>query len=84
MGEFSKYRQMRESGATAAVVYTAAKHQGMDTVMRYRLLREVFDLDLAQAKEVMIVADGGASLEAHQENLIEPLRQLLEENEEQS
>jgi hypothetical protein len=51
-----------------------------DRITAIRVIRERFDLDLAQAKEVMLQAEGtAASLNEHQERLAEILERAFEE-----
>jgi len=81
MDDFRKYKQMRDDGALPGGVYRAARNDGVDKVTLIRLLRRVFDLSLAQAKEVTIVASGRAdALSEHQAVLIPALEDALVES----
>jgi hypothetical protein len=76
--DFSRYLAMRGAGAGPEVVYRSARTDGLDRITIIRLLRRVFNMSLAEAKEVGIVADGlAASLEEYQERFIEPLSEAL-------
>jgi hypothetical protein len=71
LDDTTKYRQMLEQGADPAKIYIAAKEDGQDRITCIGILRNLFGLDLAQAKEIMIITDGVApSLTAYQDNLI--------------
>jgi len=58
MDNFAKYEEMRDNGASPADVYASAESAGLDNISCIRLIRKVFGLSLAQAKEVA----GGAKL----------------------
>jgi len=80
MSEFTKYEQMKASGATAVEVYRAGKENGCSEIECLRLLRAVFDLSFIDAKRVVVAADeDGASLEDHQQRLISGLREALKD-----
>jgi hypothetical protein len=59
--DFKKYEVMRNSGAEPEKVYQAAVHDGIDPIARIRLIRAVYSLSPAEAKEVMLRAEGVAS-----------------------
>lgn len=81
MDNFGKYEQMRDSGAAPQDVYRTAKADGLDPITVLRLLRRVFSLSLAQAKEATIAADGlAASLNDYQEQWIPVVEQALSES----
>jgi hypothetical protein len=74
MSEFPQYEELRAGGATPVQVYQGAKAAGMGQIDAIRMLRTVFGLSLAEAKEVPIVASGVAnSLREHEENLAREL-----------
>jgi hypothetical protein len=74
-----KYRAMRHVGLKPVEVYQLAKAEGLDFIACIRLLRDVFALNLVEAKEVAVIGDGSAnSLAEYQERFVEPLRQVLE------
>ena len=78
--DVAAYESLRDAGSSPAEVYRAAQRDGFDRIQQARMLRYVFDLSLAQVKEIMIVADGRArSLEEHQENLIPEIEAALEQ-----
>ena len=58
MDEWTKYQRLVDSGVSAHDVYLLAKDDGVDYVACIRLLRQLFDLDLMQAKEITIGARG--------------------------
>ncbi len=78
--DFSKYHVLRRKGASSAEVYRQAKADGEDEIACFRLLREVFDLTLVDAKRIIVVANGQVdSLEEHQENLRSGLARVLQD-----
>jgi hypothetical protein len=74
-----KYTQLREAGHSAGEIYRIAKEDGLDFAARIRLIRAEFGLSLAEAKEVMVIAEGWAtSLIEYQEQLIPEIEAALE------
>ena len=49
--DFSTYTAMKQSGSSPDEVYRAAVRDGVDTITMFRLIRSVFSLGLADAKE---------------------------------
>ena len=76
MDDFKKYREMRESGADTTAVYQQAIADGVDPITVVRMMRAVFALDLAQAKEAIAIAEGEPSLSAAQSKLVGGLRDV--------
>lgn len=73
---------MRDAGSTPKLVYLHAVQRQMDELERIRMLRKVFGLSLAEAKEVWMTADGSAAtLSKHQEKLLPVLESMFEETE---
>jgi ribosomal protein L7/L12 len=67
MTEFPKFIAMRDSGVSCADVYREGKREGLSEIESIRMLRVVFGLTLAEAKEVTITASGTAlSLADHE------------------
>jgi len=78
--DFSKYHALRRKGLTPAEVYHQAVADGVDEISCIRLLREVFNLTLVDAKRVIVGAsDRAESLEDHQENLFPSLKRALQD-----
>jgi hypothetical protein len=78
MDDFTKYEAMRDRGADRQEVYLAGKASGLDSITLTRLLRKVYGLSLAEAKDVQIRADGlAASLDAFQEGLVPAVEKML-------
>lgn len=50
--DYSEYHALRESGHTAEQVFLKARENGIDTIEQIRLIRQVFGLSLADAKQV--------------------------------
>lgn len=84
MEDFSQYVVMRDKGIRAEEVFRQARHDGLDTVTCLRMVRQVFHLSLIEGKAVMIKADTGVSLQAHEEKLLPGLQQALKEMEEET
>jgi hypothetical protein len=80
MSEFTKYEQMKAAGAAAVEVYRSAKESGLTDIECLRMLRVVFDLTFVDAKRVVVATDEeGASLEDHQQQLVDSLREALKD-----
>ena len=79
MSEFAKYEAARNAGGTPRDVYLAAMRDGIDAITRIRLIRSVFGLNLAEAKEVAVEAEDGVTLDARQRELASAV-ELLDPN----
>ncbi len=79
----TRYLAMRDGGATAAEVHAAAVSDGVDRIEVIRLLREVFGLDLRQAKEAIARAEGAATLSDAQGRLVGDVNEALQREEEE-
>ena len=80
MFKFWKYKRMKKKGASPEDIYSAARANGVDQLSCYRILWTVCKLSLRDSKELAIRADGLAdSLDEYEESLVEPLRRVLEE-----
>lgn len=78
MDNFRKYHQLKLNGRANHDVYQVAKADGMDTAGCVRMLRQVFQLSLSEAKEVMVIAEQlGGSLDDYQEKLADRLEEYL-------
>ncbi|MEM8532636.1 MAG: hypothetical protein AAGF95_17460 [Chloroflexota bacterium] len=54
---FEKYQHMHDAGASAAQIYLTAKEDGLNGITSIRLLRQICELSLTEAKEAMIIAE---------------------------
>lgn len=80
MNDFRKYEQMRDDGLSATVVYTTAKADGADPIACIRILRNVFQFSLIEAKEAIVIAEQlGTSLAEYQGKLKGDIAQVLKE-----
>jgi hypothetical protein len=52
MDDFRKYSQMKDAGCSPGQVYSTAKADSLDEITVIGLLRRVFNLSLAEAKQV--------------------------------
>jgi hypothetical protein len=83
MQNWHEYWHLKSQGYTPEQIYAQAQLDGVSFDGSIRLVRYLFDLDLVEAKEVMVRAKGWASrLAEHQENLFRSItedqwRQLL-------
>ncbi|MEG3896561.1 MULTISPECIES: hypothetical protein [unclassified Microcoleus] len=78
---FIKYHQMKKRGIKPKPIYLIAKADGLDFSARIRMLRQVFNFSLIEAKEVSTVATSKAkSLIKHQEELLPSLAKVLKED----
>jgi hypothetical protein len=74
--DFTKYEAMKAAGASAEQVYQQAMRDGIDAITRNRLIRAVFSLTHAAAKEVIVRADGrGKSLDEFQARIVEAVNE---------
>jgi hypothetical protein len=81
MTDIAKYQGMHERGATPEEVYLAAKSDGFQLIDLLRILRQVFNLSLIEAKEVHVVAEGHANTLVEYENRIaEAIEKELSDN----
>jgi len=69
--------ELKEAGALPEAVGAVAKDQGLDRLATIRLLRSLFGLTLAGAKEVLIRVDGPATAELPGIETREQLLQVL-------
>jgi ribosomal protein L7/L12 len=76
--EFLKYKSLRAVGHDAITVYKVAEEDGLPQIPLIRMVREVFSLNLEEAKDVSIKASLGISLEEHLNNIAKELEQLFE------
>ncbi len=78
--DFSKYKSMMDSGVSPENVYREAARDGLDTISRIRLIRSVYSLTPAQAKEVWVRAEGLAeSLDEHQGQFVDTVLMIDKE-----
>jgi hypothetical protein len=68
-----KYKQLQTDGKSAIGVCIAAREDFFDQIKEIKLIREVFGLDLIQAKEVTVQASSYKSLDRFQETVILPM-----------
>jgi hypothetical protein len=85
MDEFAKYRDMRDRGDTPQTIYLRAKEDELGLMVNIRMLRELFGLSLAEAKEVWVVAEGlGEDINDYQGRMADDLERALEIVEQES
>jgi hypothetical protein len=73
-----EYRPLLEQGIPPQEVYLRAKEQGLDNILCLRLVRELFNLSVVEAKEVSVIAQGLAiSLSEHQAKFIPALEEAF-------
>ena len=71
MSNDSKYKKMALAGKGPCDVYLEARNDGLKFFQIIKLLRDLFDLSMAEAKEITIVAEGSAAnLSEYQEKLL--------------
>jgi hypothetical protein len=77
--DVGKYEKLKTEGKTAAQIHAAALADGVGQIEQIRLLRRLFGLDLLQAKEITVQAEGYESLNDFEEKVILPsVLQLIE------
>lgn len=74
-----KYFLMRDSGSSPQEVYIALKADEVGWIESIRILRELFQFSLPEAKEVTVIVDEGvSSLAEYQEQLIPIILEAIE------
>jgi 2-iminoacetate synthase ThiH len=77
---YTKFEHLRDSGLSPKEVSSIAVKDDLDFVDNLHMLRNVFGLDLMQAKEAWIRAKGIAnSLDEYQEKLIPEIEEAMSE-----
>jgi ribosomal protein L7/L12 len=74
--EFGKYEEAMKAGATAQEIWRAAEVDGLDGVLRIRMIRKLFGLSVVEAKEVAAAAHG-ESLSKQQAELLPAIQEAL-------
>jgi hypothetical protein len=70
---------MKQGGESPHAIYLQAIKDGAGEIGAIRVIRVVFGLSLAQAKEVIVTANGWApSLREHEASFVEPVRRALD------
>jgi ribosomal protein L7/L12 len=77
--EFIKYKSLKAAGYDAVTVYKVAEQDGFNQIPLIRMTREVFGLNLEEAKDISVRADLGISLDEHLNNIAKTLEQFFEE-----
>jgi hypothetical protein len=78
MLELHKYQQLHAAGATPIDIYRLAQQDGLGEIACIRLMRQLFQLSLVEAKEVIVRGTGlSSSLQAHQATLVPVLEEVL-------
>jgi hypothetical protein len=73
-----KYQKLRNDGTTPEDAYRAARADELDEIESLKMLRDVYELSITEAKTVSTnVETGATSLEEFQQNLMESLNNLL-------
>jgi hypothetical protein len=75
--DFQKYRQLMEQGGSPQRIYFAMKADGVDAISCIKTLRQLLDISVREAKEIMTEADTGQTLLEFQSSLLPALRQAL-------
>ena len=71
--DFTRYRALRDGGASIDDVAARMKRDGLDTVTRLRALRWVFDVSLEAAKGAVV----GAAAVVEQQRAVEAALDVL-------
>jgi hypothetical protein len=80
---FGAYEALRDDGLDAVSIYLRARADGLDSTTSFRMLRTVFGLDFASAKEVSVKAAGFRDLDHYQAELAKSVGPALDELERQ-
>jgi ribosomal protein L7/L12 len=79
MEEFGKYEAMKAAAIDPAQAYRAAKEDGLGQIVGIRMLREIYELSLIEAKEVVNKVDTGEAVENRQSGLEKEFTDILDE-----
>jgi hypothetical protein len=72
--DYTLFEEMWRNGATPVEACRAAAGRGFDNIAQIKMVRAVFGIGLAQAKEVKLVADG-VNPDEHWDSVAEALEQ---------
>jgi hypothetical protein len=78
--ELTKYSDLKEQGSSASDVTVAAREDGLGSIESIFVLKEVFDLSVAQAKEIWMTTKGNEHHLAFHEQLMGDLDKMNEED----
>jgi len=79
MSTADKYLRMRNSGSSPEHIYLALKADGVGEIESIRILRELFQLSMMEAKEVIVTTDLPVdSLEVYQEKIYPTVKRAIE------
>lgn len=82
MDNLEKYEQLKSQGISAEDVYRIAQTDGLTSIERIKLIRELYNLGLREAKEISIVASGiASSLDEHQSKIADALQNAIDRGE---
>ncbi len=79
MTEFDEYKKMKAAGESPEAVWAAAEEEGVNQIVLFRMIREVFSLSVTEAKAVSVKARTGQSLPQHAEGLSEDIERAIAE-----
>lgn len=81
MTDYSRYEALRDAGAQPIDVCRTAMSDQLDWMATVRMVRAVFGLGLAEAKDVIAKAQGARSLDEEQGKLVDAVREALDRDE---
>ena len=76
--DWSKYELLRDQGVPEHAVYLHARDDGVGFLESWRMLKDVFGVDLHRAKEISLQADGVAnSLKEHEASWLPAIEEFV-------
>jgi CubicO group peptidase (beta-lactamase class C family) len=73
MIEIEKYKALREAGRTPSEIAQVSEIDGLDAIKRIKVIRDVFNFSIAEAKEIVIAADQSGRSQAARDGIIAAL-----------
>jgi hypothetical protein len=77
--ELTKYIELKLRGLSASEIAIVAREDGLSSVESIYVLKEVFEISVAQAKEIFMTIKGNEHHLAFHEQLMDDLDKVIEE-----
>ena len=79
MDDFSKYVSLKAEKIDPLGLYLAAKKDGLDAFARIRMLREVYEISLDEAKKISFKGDTGEDIDEQKGKHAEDFKNILDD-----
>ncbi len=77
--ELTKYIELKQLGSSASEIAIVAREDGLSSVESIFVLKEVFEISVARAKEIFMTTKGNEHHLAFHEQLMDDLDKINEE-----